>query len=236
MVSEITTSNQKFLATKEYRRFTEFCDACKRDKYIGLCYGPPGVGKTLSANAYSNWDEVEQLSEQHSTQWMGDDKFVAPVKVRTYDCVFVTAPVINGARLVQQLVDRARLQLCSLIEGSYHVDGRDDMMEDDRYSNLIIVDEADRLKLQALEELRSIFDKSKVGIILIGMPGMQKKLSRYPQLYSRVGFVHEFRALSQDELMFLVEQHLIKHLNIQDFTTKRLFQPWFELLKATSGS
>jgi len=41
--------NESFIKTKGCKRFAEFYDACMEYKYIGVCYGPPGFGKTLSA-------------------------------------------------------------------------------------------------------------------------------------------------------------------------------------------
>ncbi|MFF6946943.1 AAA family ATPase [Streptomyces lavendulae] len=69
---------------------------------------------------------------------------------------------------------------------------------------LLIVDEAERLKTAALEQLRYHHDRTGTGLILIGMPGIEKRLARYPQLYSRVGFVHHYKPLSTDEQAFVL--------------------------------
>ena len=75
---------------------------------------------------------------------------------------------------------------------------------------LLIVDEVDRLKTAGLEQLRDFYDRRQVGIVFIGMPGLQKRLARYGQLYSRIGFVHQFRPLSGAELQTVIKRQSLQ--------------------------
>jgi len=67
------------------------------------------------------------------------------------------------------------------------------------------------------------------------MPGLEKRLARYPQFYSRIGFVHEFRPLSATQIRQLLEQHWTPPgVNLAQ-------QPWAEeavaaIIRITNGN
>jgi len=148
--------------------------------------------------------------------------------------LFYTPSVTNSPRQIRDHIDEARLLLKSLVcraecDAAEHPDYRD-------CCELILVDEADRLKMQSLEELRDLYDRDGFGLILIGMPGLEKRLSRYPQLYSRVGFAHAYRPLSREEMQFVLSHHFQKlgsTLQPDDFTDQEAVAA---IIRVTGGN
>lgn len=191
-----------FIATREHRRFTEFADAVRKHRVIGVCHGPAGVGKTISARRYAHWDQAETLLTEWGPRDPADTKvYAALARSRA---VFYTPTV--GITLRELRCDLPRLISRADISIELHVKPPGVLASRRRANHvqLIIVDEAERLTVTALEYLRDLFDRDGLGLILIGMPGIDKRLERYPQLYSRVGFAHAYRPLKAEELIFVL--------------------------------
>jgi DNA transposition AAA+ family ATPase len=226
MNNDLSSSQETFLETKEYRRFAEFCDACKQHRYIGLCHGYPGVGKTLSAWQYARWHLIQPYfperfylnyrlpyCESSIARVIASSLVPFPPEIGESRSILYTPSVTNTPKQVELEIQAVRLALSHLVDTVQN--GLPQKTTEEEYAprrkvpnvtDLIIIDEADRLKMAALEQVRDIYDHGNIGIVLIGMPGLEKRLSRYPQLYSRVGFVHEFRSLNAEESRLFLEQ------------------------------
>jgi hypothetical protein len=195
-----------FIVTKEHRRFVEFATAVRKHRYIGLCFGPAGVGKTLSARRYAHWDEAEPMIENWGIR-EPDDADVQTMLARSRT-VFHTPTVLGTLRDLRDTMANSLVIVSRCIEEQLHRKGMEVRRRDKhRLVEMVIIDEAERMQTSALELVRDIFDRTGMGVILIGMPGMEKRLSRYPQLYSRVGFAHHYRPLQGDELTFVLTRH-----------------------------
>jgi DNA transposition AAA+ family ATPase len=196
----------RFITTKEHRRFTEFAEAVRRHRYIGLCYGPAGVGKTLSARRYAHWDLAGEAIENWDRRPDQEKINAALARSRT---VFYTPTVLGALRDMRRTLSELMVRVEICIEDHLYRDDEEDrlIVKNKRRIEMLILDEAERLSMTALEFVRDMFDRTGIGVILIGMPGMEKRLSRYPQLYSRVGFAHHYRPLHNDELTFVLTRH-----------------------------
>ncbi|SFJ69842.1 hypothetical protein SAMN04487936_103369 [Halobacillus dabanensis] len=224
-----------FIETKEYKRFAELCDACIRYKYIGICYGLPGVGKTLSSRYYSNWDYVEQQISYKKGKELGEN---ADGKILDCRTIFYTAPAVRATKMTDNISTIGGW--LELVKAIYKVNK---MNQEENYSfawdedlDLVIVDEIDRLKMQNLEQLRDIYDQNDIAMVLIGMPGIEKRLARYPQLYSRIGFAHEFDKLSKDETHHILQykwEELGFSIKMEDFSD---YEAISSIIRITGGN
>ena len=190
--------------TKEYRRFAEFCNVCLRDHYIGLCYGPPGVGKTVSARHYAKWHLLEHRLPRYNAYRP------LPPEIPSCRTLFYTPEMSSTPRTMHIELREMRLMLSGFLfelvtarKTIHHTWG----VPPDR-CDLIIVDEADHSwRSTAKEQLCDIYDQSDTGLILIGMPGLEKRMSRYPQLTPEWALPSEYRPLSTEEMHFILEHH-----------------------------
>lgn len=160
------------------------------------------MGKTRSAREFSSFPDLRDYGACNA--------IAAPFgeKIARCKAIFYTVRVSNTPKTLNTELGTSLTKLgfarVTIAAGSL-----DDVTFDTACiaCPLVIVDEADRLSIKSLEHLRDLSDRQGFGLILMGMPGLEKRLSRYAQIYSRIGFVHEFKPLTETEMRLLLTTH-----------------------------
>lgn len=200
---QLTEENQKI--KKMYLENKSLSLATIHRKVTNWCI----ENKTESPSYYQTRKIIQTIPKQV-------EDYIPP-EVLDVTTLFITAPAVRPQSLKADLESYSSnlrwskeayyTQLNNLSEEDGQESVFSVLSNEDAYTgvDLIIVDEIDRLKTQTIELLQDIYDKNDLGMIFIGMPGIEKRLSRYPQLYSRVGFSHEYKKLNNTELNHMLE-------------------------------
>ena len=162
-----------FVNTSIAEDIFEIAKICHVENEIGVCCGDAGLGKTYAVKMY-NIEHSDVILIEADLGYTPKVLFSEIHKKLGFDGV---------GSIHSMLLD---------IIGKLKYSGR-----------LIIVDEAEYLPYKALELLRRIYNKAKVGVLLVGMPKLLKNLKgdrgQYTQLYSRVGIVKELAPLTKED-------------------------------------
>jgi hypothetical protein len=194
-----------FFQMDPYKHFVEFCDTCRRFRYVGMCYGPAGVGKTVAARLYADWDAVEPLLTRTGV------RMPAQGEERPYPRVALYSP----GRMVKpkQLENDIALLLWSLqnlekISMHQHLEATGEVSFSEQVE-LLIIDNVQRLDVVCMDVVQDLYDRYQIGVVLLGDEVLVRKhLVRLEHLRVRVGDVCPFPVLGRKEVGEIIPQLL----------------------------
>jgi DNA transposition AAA+ family ATPase len=198
------SSSPFFLESVAHFALAELATVCRDDKKIGLCFGKPGIGKTSSAKRFCNWQTIEaNLTAKNGVP-------VEPASMLLCDSVYYLPSVtVSAPRLrieLNQLKNKFEDAFLQAVNWQKPEEWARETQK--QHLKLVIVDEAFRLKYQALEELRDIQEQWDVGLLLIADPGFERSLSKMWHFSVRVAHAEELQPLTADETAQYIDRQL----------------------------
>ena len=207
-MTRMTEPPSHFLITSQYRRFAEICNRSHSDKSLALFFGKSGLGKTECALRYSNWRVVEPLLKQPVLTRK------IPISVIHSSTAFFTPDVFSTPKMIRSDIMLLRNRFDQLLEQAHFWHGVESgPFYPHKYLKLLIIDEVHRLSFSSLEQLRELYERTNLSMLLIGPPGMDRSLMRYSQIYDRLTLGYEVQPLNQDEMRLFITSKW-KELNL----------------------
>ena len=199
-----SNSHPFFLESVTHFNLVELATVCRDEKKIGLCFGKPGIGKTTSAKKFCNWQTIEaNLTSRNGVP-------LKPASMILCDSVYYLPSVTVSASRLRIELNQLRNRFEDAYLRSVNCHRPEDWASElqNQHLKLIIVDEAFRLKYQALEQLRDIQEEWDVGLLLIADPGFERRLSKMWHFSVRVAHAEELKPLTAAETTQFIDKQL----------------------------
>lgn len=165
-----------FIVTRQVKEVASVCNALIESRDMGVIYGEPGVGKSVTASQMTEkWTKVDSMRVIYTEADVGSTAVGIARKLISLITDLRPVNAADAARIIENLSNQ------------HHFD-------------LIIVDEAERLTQKCIEMLRSIYDRTKIPILLIGMTDLLRHLRIHKKFYSRISITYHYEPLSFQQL------------------------------------
>ena len=168
-----------FVVTSQVGRMQEVCDAVRKTQTVGTVIGQPGVGKSWAARHTTMHEPEPEVGISSPVIYTSAD---VQGTARDFLANLLTclgpdyrAPTVDMTRMVCSWVHR-------------------------RMTELVIVDDADRLGKASWEIIYDIHNRTKVAFVCIGPPGLPQLIKRQNKLVSCVSLSMQMDTLTFDEL------------------------------------
>lgn len=175
----------KFVETTIVKRLFNAANMCQLRGKMGVCYGSPGIGKTTTIQEYQ----------------------------KSSASVIIVDPCeqTSSRAILIQIAKQLKLSYSNNMSTDEFIDNISKKLYKNKY--LIIVDEAENLKIDSFKALRKIFDRAKnsCGLLFVGTEELQDLLMKvkhgFPYISSRIAYLERLDALKIGDVEKLVIQY-----------------------------
>ncbi len=180
--------SKSFILLKSVETLHEWLEGKRQSKQSGRVVGESRTGKTMGCDAYRLRHKPRQ---EHG-------------KPPTVPVVYIQIPQECGAKdLFSMILEHLKYQVTK---------GTVSEIRDRAFRvlkgcavEMVIIDEADRLKPKTFAEVRDIFDKLEIPVILVGTDRLDTVIKRDEQVYNRFRACHRFGKFSGEDFKHTVD-------------------------------
>lgn len=172
--------NIEFIMTANAERVLDIARHCHVDSRIGICCGEAGTGKTTACKEYAR---------------------------QNYNAVYIKVnPLFSTGTFVRELAEHLGIPA----KGTIGKMSTEIIHKLEGTNKILIVDEAEYLPVKGIEFVRMIYDESRIGVLLVGLPLLHNNImganSEHKQLWSRCAMVEDLKTLSVQEAGAIASQ------------------------------